>query len=214
MDQVHSVAELIEKTSGMPLERMRFFINEDRREPRCFGIYRDPDNGHWVVYKNKADGSRAVRYSGPDEGYAAQELWAKINSEISLRRAKAPRKRTHAQIVRERVMMGLLAVLVAIALVMLVRWYVRKPHRGYYLIDDDLYYYQDSGWYWYDDGDWGYYDDAGDYDWYHGNYCGEHYDGFDSAGDAFEQSGYYVEPSRDDDDDNSIFDDWDIFDTD
>lgn len=87
----------------MPLEKMRFFINEDRREPRCFGIYQDEYTGHWVVYKNKADGSRAVRYSGPDEAYAAQEIWAKINSEIELRRAKAasaaksPRRRRRSE---------------------------------------------------------------------------------------------------------------------
>ena len=62
---------------GMPLLRMRFFIGEDCREPRAFGIYRSGSDV--VVYKNKADGSRAVRYNGPDEGYAAQELWAKIN---------------------------------------------------------------------------------------------------------------------------------------
>ena len=38
---------------------------------------------------------------------------------------------------------------------------------------------------------------------------------FENAGDAFEQSSYYVEPSQDDDDsDSSIFDSWDSFDTD
>ena len=34
------------------------------------------------------------------------------------------------------------------------------------------------------------------------------------AGDAFEYSEYYVEPSDDDDDDSSIFDSWDSGDTD
>ncbi|MBQ8954581.1 MAG: hypothetical protein IJ048_10735, partial [Clostridia bacterium] len=91
MDQVHSVEELLQRAAerGMPLEKMRFFINENRQEPRCFGIYHDDEADRWIVYKNKADGSRAVRYAGPDEAYAAQEIWAKINSEIELRRAKA-----------------------------------------------------------------------------------------------------------------------------
>ncbi len=64
---------------GMPLEKMRFFIGRDYRQARAFGIYRDGDR--FVVYKNKADGSRAVRYQGPDEAYAVNELFQKLLSE-------------------------------------------------------------------------------------------------------------------------------------
>ena len=64
---------------GMPLLRMRFFIGEDYKEPKAFGIYRDGKNV--VVYKNKADGSRAVRYKGPDEEHAVNELFQKLLSE-------------------------------------------------------------------------------------------------------------------------------------
>ncbi len=217
MDSVHSVAELIERTKDMPLERMRFFINEDRQEPRCFGIYQDAFTGHWVVYKNKADGSRAVRYSGPDEAYAAQELWAKINSEIELRRPAQPKRQpTRAERLRQRVLAVLLAVAIAVAGFMLVRWIIRQPRRGYYLVNDDVYYYQDD-WYYYGDGNWWYYDEPVDYDWYHDNYYGDTYDGFEDEGEAFERSGYYVEPGSDSDndsDDSSVFDSWDSGDTD
>ncbi|MDO4853389.1 MAG: zinc ribbon domain-containing protein, partial [Clostridia bacterium] len=41
----------------MPLLRMRFFIGEDYRGPKAFGIYKD-GAGKVIVYKNKADGSR------------------------------------------------------------------------------------------------------------------------------------------------------------
>ena len=71
---------------GMPLEKMRFFIGENIQEPKAFGIYRD-ENDRFVVYKNKADGSRAVRYSGPDEAYAVRELYLKLKSEVDLRRS-------------------------------------------------------------------------------------------------------------------------------
>ena len=64
---------------GMPLERMRFFIGVDWREPKAFGIYQAGDA--FVVYKNKADGSRAVRYHGPDEAYAVKELFSKLLEE-------------------------------------------------------------------------------------------------------------------------------------
>ncbi|MBR5095229.1 MAG: hypothetical protein IK095_09045 [Oscillospiraceae bacterium] len=64
---------------GMPLLRMRFFIGEDYREPRAFGIYRDGEDV--IVYKNKADGSRAVRYRGPDEERGVSELFQKLLDE-------------------------------------------------------------------------------------------------------------------------------------
>ncbi len=64
---------------GMPLLRMRFFIDENYREPKAFGIYRDGDQ--FVVYKNKSDGSRSVRYHGPDEAYAVNELYTKLLDE-------------------------------------------------------------------------------------------------------------------------------------
>ena len=69
---------------GMSLEKMRFFIGEDYKEPRAFGIYRDED-GEFVVYKNKSDGSRAVRYKGLDEAFAVNELYEKLRSEVSER---------------------------------------------------------------------------------------------------------------------------------
>ncbi len=31
-----------------------------------------------IVYKNKADGSRSIRYRGPDEAYAVRALYEKL----------------------------------------------------------------------------------------------------------------------------------------
>ena len=59
------------KAMNLPLAYMRTFIGEDYRGPKAFGIYKDPDDGTFVVYKNKADGSRAVRYKGGDEAALA-----------------------------------------------------------------------------------------------------------------------------------------------
>ena len=69
---------------GMPLERMRFFLGKDVREPRAFGIFQDGD-GDFVVYKNKSDGVRSIRYSGPDEARAVGELYDKLLSECHSR---------------------------------------------------------------------------------------------------------------------------------
>ena len=67
----------------MPLEKMRFFCGQDFRDARAFGIYRD--GGSFIVYQNKSDGTRAVRYSGPDEAYAVREIFTKLLDECHAR---------------------------------------------------------------------------------------------------------------------------------
>ncbi len=67
----------------MPLHRMRFFIGENYQKARAFGIYED--GGRYIVYKNKANGERATRYSGPDEAHAVMELFQKLLDECHKR---------------------------------------------------------------------------------------------------------------------------------
>ena len=64
-----------------PYETTRFFIGINHEGPRAFGIYKD-DNGDVVVYKNKDNGERAIRYQGGDEEYAVNELYQKLKDEI------------------------------------------------------------------------------------------------------------------------------------
>ena len=61
--------------------QVRFFIGKDVREPKCFGIYKN-ENGDFVVYKNKSDGTRAIRYEGTDEAYAVNELFMRLENEL------------------------------------------------------------------------------------------------------------------------------------
>jgi len=63
-----------------PYETTRFFLGIDYKKPKAFGIYKDGEN--FIVYKNKADGTRAVRYKGTDEAYAVNEIYLKLKSEI------------------------------------------------------------------------------------------------------------------------------------
>ncbi len=63
----------------MPLLRMRFFIGQDFREPRAFGICKKENE--YIVYKNKSDGSRFIRYRGLDEETAVFELFSKLLDE-------------------------------------------------------------------------------------------------------------------------------------
>lgn len=78
------------ESHNLPLDKMRVFIGEDYKSPKAFGIFKKP-NGDFVVYKNKADGSRAVRYEGKDEAYAVNELYQKMKSEISLQHTAHPK---------------------------------------------------------------------------------------------------------------------------
>ena len=73
---------------NLPLEKMRFFIGENYTGPRAYGIYQDENNGSFIVYKNKSDGSRAVRYEGRDEAYAVNELYQKMKTEVAGQKAR------------------------------------------------------------------------------------------------------------------------------
>lgn len=133
---------------GMPLEQMRFFIGEDYREPRAFGIYRDED-GNFVVYKNKDNGSRAVRYQGPDEAYAVKELYEKLKSEVALRRGKASPEATQKNAKARKVLLAIFAVIFGFYLILFIH-FIRQPQKGYYQHQSQTYYYDSHDWYFYD----------------------------------------------------------------
>ena len=167
----------------MPLEKMRFFVGVNYRQPRAFGIYRDGDN--FVVYKNKEDGSRAVRYHGPDEAHAVGELYAKLLDECH-KRDIWPGGKPEAVVrkqKRNRTGVILLALSVVLVFGVLSFLIVRSEsknhaHDGYYRFDDDgIYYRYGSTWY-YDDDYYGWieYHDIGYEDEYADYYVGDTYD--------------------------------------
>lgn len=170
---------------GMPLLRMRFFIGEDFREPRAFGIYKDGNN--FVVYKNKSDGSRAIRYRGPDEAHAVNELFLKLLDECH-NRGIYPDGKPDGQQTRSgntkkkgvlRAILIFYAVLIAFTAAM--SGFKKCAHRndGYYQFDDStVYYHYGNTWYYtYTDNDAGY--------WYEGSAPVSDYDDY-SIGTDFE----------------------------
>ena len=218
----------------VPLEQIRFFIGEDYREPRAFGIYQD-DDGQFVVYKNKADGNRAIRYHGPDEAYAVNEILQKLNSEVELRRAKksggvtrsggathssgSTLSRKKSRAFRDTLIYaGIITVLIVIVFGFLA---VRNtPRRGYYHYNNDDYYYYNN-WYLYDEDEWvPVYDVDEELQEDYRDYRTNTYEG----GTLFEDSEWYdyeyerSHSSDDDDDDydwdDDDWDDWDTGDTD
>ena len=214
----------------VPLADIRFFIGEDFREPRAFGIYQD-DDGQFVVYKNKADGSRAIRYHGPDEAYAVNEIYQKLQSEVELRRAKkrgsvtrstvtrSPSRSRRAQNIRTVLLGAIFTMLFTVVLIVVIAFVAIRstPRRGYYHYNNDDYYYYNN-WYRYDDDEWvPIYDIDEELEEDYRDYRTDGY----SGEDTFESSDWYDyeyerSHSYDDDDDDYDWDDddWDDWDDD
>lgn len=160
-----------------PEDVTRFFIGRDVREPRAFGVYRDGDS--FVVYKNKDDGSRAVRYHGPDEAYAVNELYLRLRQEIANQKGLNGEKRPVDKKKERRGMIVALAIFLAAVLALL---YLDSfdPDDGYYNYGDRWYYYGGSSWYVYAD-DWIPYDAEEELE----DNCDDYYMG-DSYSDAYD----------------------------
>ncbi|MBR3077540.1 MAG: hypothetical protein IKH07_06420 [Oscillospiraceae bacterium] len=154
---------------NLPLRKMRVHLGEDYRGARAYGIYQAED-GSFVVYKNKSDGSRAVRYQGSDEAYAVNELFLKMKEQIALQPARraavlggtrraftpSPDSTPPAEppswkaVVKKNAWKYLLILLICTVI-----WYAvkhRGPSKGYYRYGGDYYYYQSSNWYHYNSG--------------------------------------------------------------
>lgn len=209
----------------VPLEKIRFFIDEDYREPKAFGIYQD-DEGQFVVYKNKADGTRAIRYRGPDEAHAVNEILQKLDSEVELRRGNkgvsrkipersAARRRRSSSVKGALTAVFITTIILVVSIILFAFISLRNtPRRGYYHYDgSDYYYYND--WYRYEDDEWvpaGYVDDQLEEDFR--DYRTDTYDGEQSFEDSFWYDYEYERSHSDDDDDDYDWDDDDDYDWD
>ncbi len=138
-----------------PYETTRFFIGMDHQGPQAFGIYQDPGSGEFVVYKNKSDGSRAVRYRGGDEEYAVNEIYQKLKDEIV--HQKAGQNKPLRQARKKKKFWGSgwmwLIIFLLCAMISGAIDSVEHRHDGYYNYDNTVYYNYGDNWYYYTD-DW------------------------------------------------------------
>lgn len=208
----------------LPLNQMRFYIGEDFKEPKAFGVFKDTD-GNFVVYKNKADGSRAIRYRGPDETHAVNEIYQKMRSEVELRQNLngnshgSKKKKSLAQrIAYPAVLTAVVGGILGISLFATLN----TPTRGYYKYNDHYYYCQGSSdWYYFDpiSAIWIFADDIDSelYDNYRDYYEDSSYSSGYGVTD-FEDTDYYQESSSnsgwDDGNDWDYGGNWDAGDTD
>ena len=210
---------------GMPLLRMRFFIGEDYREPKAFGIYKEGSS--FVVYKNKANGERAIRYRGPDEKHAVTELFMKLLEECRSRGiypdGQVPERsgggsRTGAG--KKRSMLPAMIVIILCILFAAVMGIMSKiEHRkdGYYGAGDGTvyYHYGDDWYYTYDLSDSGYWYPTYEfpYEDYEEYSLGNSWDADWGVSD-FKESGTYESLTESHSSSSSDYDSWDSSDTD
>lgn len=195
-----------------PEDVTRFFIGKDITEPKAFGIYKD-GNGDFMVYKNKADGQRAVRYKGSDETYAVNELYQRLKAEIADQKGNSPSNVQQPAVNKKKKKKKgcLIAVIIFVVLALLTAIFDNSAPNGYYNYRGTQYYHQGSSWYYYD---------AKTNDWYKSNDEKEldkaitddnakdyHYD--NHTGKSFEESCWYNSGSHSDDSGWDSDSDWD-----
>lgn len=211
-----------------PEDVTRFFIGKNYKEPKAFGIYKD-DAGDYVVYKNKADGSRAVRYRGSDEEYAVNELYLRLKEEILNQKERNVERRagnvksgsSSADIGKGfgkgimKTLVIMMATYIGLGLFAMGLVFVfsiispsdktdPKPSEGYYSYEGNDYYKQGNDWYYYDasGNDWGHTVEEKIPEAVAGDIDGQ-YRTEDHEGMAFEDSFWYHEPTEETDNSNS-----------
>ena len=143
----------------------RFFIGKDYKEAKAFGIYQDEVTGNFIVYKNKSDGSRSIRYEGQNQAFAVNELYKKLKSEIYNQKYNNFRNYDrfnenynpieYKSINKKQIKLISPAVFIAIFMFLIISIMIllaiKLPKQGYYSYNNEYYYYQNLGWYQYDD---------------------------------------------------------------
>ena len=165
---IEELQEWYQKRGLPPEDVTRFFIGKDYKGAKAFGIYRDTATGNVVVYKNKADGSRAVRYNGPDEAVAVREILLKLKETISQQKSANRNRQNQGNTGRSggsydgssgrsrkkskkgfhfSDVIGLSLFLFVMAGIFAMS---KSPSRGYYTYHDNTYYNLSDNWYMYD----------------------------------------------------------------
>ena len=145
---------------NLPIQDItRFFIGVDYKGPKAFGIYEDKATGNFIVYKNKSNGTRSIRYLGKDEEYAVNELYMKLKEEILNQKAHNLRRNnvnysnsySYRRFSRRNSTGCLIAfVIFFIIIIACFASFKNTPRRGYYYYGNNYYYYQSGDWYGYD----------------------------------------------------------------
>lgn len=193
-----------------PKEVTRFFIGENYKGKQAFGIYKDEDTGNFVVYKNKSDGSRAIRYDGKDESYAVNEIYVKLKEQIAEQKSKnaKPQKKKDSKIGVGYIILIILFLFLTVGgCGFTIISCMAMPSDGYYTYQNDKYVYNNGHWYLWNPliQDWDPTTAPSELNDNHNDYYDSYSYDTDSGYKDFKESDNYVEPKSywDDDDDDS-----------
>lgn len=180
-----------------PQSVTRFFIGVNTKEPKAFGIYQDGDL--FIVYKNKADGSRAVRYEGKDEAYAVHELYQKLKERIAEQKSNNHKNKKSGSSSNDSIdpWPFLICGGIFLAIIIYVVSGVLGPSNGYYSYQDDQYYYLGGDWYVFD---------SYDFDWNETTVDDELES---NSSDYYESDSYSIDYGTSDFEDTSYYKTWD-----
>ena len=237
VDTYQELLEIFEEFH-IDCEKTRFYVGRAYSDPKAFVIYQD-DFGDYVVYKNKADGSMALRYKGSDEQYAVNEYYQKFLEEIRKRPTFAKKllsddpnkgyvsrnnssKQKASKLFSSILTLWFVTFMFIGGVSYVKNAYDRFYHRkdGYYHTSDYTYYRQGRKMYYYDKilNAWYYYGLYDDFDYAYDNWDYYDYYDYDADYDNFEKSDYYEDWEADYDgsgwSDSDSWDSWDSFDTD
>ncbi len=148
---IEELKEWYQNMNLPPEDVTRFFIGKNYGGARAFGIYKDERTGNFIVYKNKDDGSRAVRYEGSDEAYAVNELHTRLKQEILQQKGNGSgnsiqnnRSFSSAPPRRRKRKNGFFSqlvslIIVAIPILLIGKYYmnVRPAQTGYFMCNDN-----------------------------------------------------------------------------
>ena len=196
------------KEKGISSEKTRFFINENRNDPKCFGIYKEGDE--YIVYKNKANGERFTRYKGNNEAIAVNIFFSKLVDEMDLRNGLKKEKEKKKKKPKDIAAFIIFFAVIGLYLIL----YFTGPKKGYYIIEQQPYYYSDNVWYFFDAilDDWVIY--SGTPEEYDEYFIGKDYDDQYDFSDVTKSKNYTSNTHSDSDFDDYDFDSWDSSDTD
>ncbi len=161
MENPKTIAELKQWyiDRNLPSENVtRFFIGKNYKGRKAFGIYFDESTEDFIVYKNKANGERAIRYQGKNEQYAVNELFKKLKDEIYNQKMNNPKNYNNGNNKstkkKKQIVPYVLISIIVLIIFIPIYMAIKSPKRGYYNYNNDYYYYQSGSWYQYNDYTW------------------------------------------------------------
>lgn len=169
-EMVYSIEEFkdVFKEFEIDEDKVRFYLGKYHLAPKAYGIYQIDDD--YIVYKIKNNGDTTIRYKGPSEQRACNELYTKFLQEISRRKTLSKkynpyhdenytpvRKQEYIDSTKNKkqsknilIFIIIAFIIIDLAIVAYKRNNQNTPQTEYYQYNDDYYKHYNNNWYYWD----------------------------------------------------------------